>query len=78
MLFNFGDLTFSFLLLLMVNILFFSAVYQLQSASLILVLVSLRGINKNVFIEKMHYSMTVIDIAYNYKKKNLPVRIPLY
>lgn len=73
-------LTLFFLLLFMVNTLFFSVVYQLQSISLILVLVFLRGINESVFIEKMYRSMTVIDIAYNYKKKKptLPVRIPLY
>lgn len=72
-------LTLFFLLLFMVNTLFFSVVYQLQSISLILVLVFLRGINKSVFIEKMYHSMTVIDIAYNYKKKKpLPVRISLY
>lgn len=76
--FSFGGLTFFFPPLLMVNILFFSAAYQQQSVSLIFVLVFLRGINKNIAIEKIHDSVTVMDVSYNYKKKILPVRIPLY
>ena len=62
----------------MVNILYFNVVYQQQSVSFILILDFLRGIHKNISKKKIHHSMTVIDISYNYKKKNLPVRIPPY
>ena len=53
----------------MVNILYFNVVYQQQSVSFILILDFLRGIHKNISKKKIHHSMTVIDISYNYKKK---------